>query len=225
MKTKNVLLWILAFLPIVVTLIVLPMFPDTIPTHYGFDGTANRWGSKYEMLIIPVIMIAFVALMLFIGKYANKQKDYTPTNQKILVVTNYIVALVFNGLSYWFLYLAYTNTNNLYETDVDVTKLFAILLGISYVFLGNVLPKCKRNAVIGIRSKWTLANDNVWYKTHRLGGVLLFLSGIILIGLCLTVLHGATAVIVAFGIIIVVSILLIIYSFVQYKTEIEKGVL
>nr|WP_279221938.1 SdpI family protein [Lacrimispora algidixylanolytica] len=32
-----------------------------------------------------------------------------------------------------------------------------------------------------MRTKWTLANEEVWHKTHRFGGWLLIISSIILI--------------------------------------------
>ena len=39
--------------------------------------------------------------------------------------------------------------------------------------------KAKRNYFIGIRTPWTLNNEEVWDKTHRLGGLLFKISGVI----------------------------------------------
>jgi len=47
------------------------------------------------------------------------------------------------------------------------------------VILGNLLPKTRPNFSFGIRTPWTLSNDNVWERTHRLGGPLLMLAGLI----------------------------------------------
>lgn len=45
MKTKKVIYYILMFLPLIITLIVLPFLPYQIPAHYGFDNQVTRWGS------------------------------------------------------------------------------------------------------------------------------------------------------------------------------------
>jgi uncharacterized membrane protein len=50
------------------------------------------------------------------------------------------------------------------------------------------MGKVRRNFFVGIRTPWTLANQRVWYGTHRLAGKLMVGSG--MLGL-LTVWLGA----------------------------------
>ncbi len=223
MKNKRIMLWILAVLPLLVTLIMLPSLPDKVPAHYGLNGEADRWGSRYELLVTPIITIAFVALMVFIGQTAAKQKDFSQSNKKVLTVTNYVIAVVFNGLSYWFLYSASINAKNLYNTDFDLLKLVAVVLSLSYLALGNILPKCKQNAVIGIRTRWTMTDQTVWYKTHRVGGVLVMALGGVSTLLSL-LLSGFGAIIVSLGGFLVVTVILVFYSYSQYKKQILNAV-
>lgn len=35
--------------------------PDSIPVHYGFDGSVDGWGGKPQTLVVPVIMLALCA--------------------------------------------------------------------------------------------------------------------------------------------------------------------
>lgn len=58
MKTKKWLYYTL-MLPLAATLIALPLLPDQIPAHYGADNQVDRWGSKYESLIFPLLTILF----------------------------------------------------------------------------------------------------------------------------------------------------------------------
>lgn len=197
------------------------MLPNTIPTHYGISGSADGWGSKYETIILPIITIAFVAFMVIIGKFAKKQENNAAQNEKILAVANYIIAFVFNGLAYWFLYSAFTNTSNLYESNIDGMKLIAIIMSIACIFLGNILPKCKQNAITGIRTKWTLENENVWYKTHRMGGNTIAIFGIVSTIFCLIIPNGLIAFFTVFGGIILITIPIIIYSYVIYKKTVK----
>lgn len=46
--------------------------------------------------------------------------------------------------------------------------------------IGNFLPKCKLNSVIGLRTKWSTANEDVWFKCQRFGGVLFVVCGILM---------------------------------------------
>ena len=56
-KKLSKLYWFLAILPLVITVIIFPYMSNQIPMHYGLDGNINRYGSKYELFIIPLISI------------------------------------------------------------------------------------------------------------------------------------------------------------------------
>jgi len=79
--------------------------------------------------------------------------------------------------------------------------------------LGNVLGKVRRNFFVGIRTPWTIANEQVWNATHRLGAKTFFAGG--LLGLVAVILRApfwlpVTAVIVA-------VLIPVIYSLMFYK--------
>jgi uncharacterized membrane protein len=44
-------------------IIVYPKLPPTVPTHFGFDGHANQFGSKVT-LIVPAIVVTLVCGVL-----------------------------------------------------------------------------------------------------------------------------------------------------------------
>ena len=54
---KNKILWIITFLPLLITIVVLPFMEDKIPMHYDINGNIDRWGSKSEQFIFPVMII------------------------------------------------------------------------------------------------------------------------------------------------------------------------
>ena len=84
MKRVRVLLWILMLLPLVATVVALFFLPDRIPAHYGFDGTVDRWGSKYETLVFPVLSIVTGALLLAMSR-VTKKHDPTGKNEIALL--------------------------------------------------------------------------------------------------------------------------------------------
>ena len=54
--------------------------------------------------------------------------------------------------------------------EVNMPMAATILIGLLYIIIGNVMPKLRFNYVAGIRTPWTLSDERVWDKTHRLGG-------------------------------------------------------
>lgn len=37
--------------------------PDRIPTHFDFQGVPDRWGSKAEVLVFPILSVALYAML------------------------------------------------------------------------------------------------------------------------------------------------------------------
>ncbi|GHU34781.1 hemolysin expression modulating protein [Clostridia bacterium] len=221
MKTKKLIAWILSCVPLIVTAFVLPVLPAQVPAHYGFDGTADRYGSKYEMLFLPVFTILFQLFWMMTDKIAAKNKEKeAQTTFKVTFWSNIACSLTFLALTIWFLSLSYSNAESLFDTgDFDFLRILAVILNVSFIFIGNFLPKCKQNLFVGIRTKWTLENDTVWYKTHRVGGAVVVIFGVVAAILCLTVLHGIAALSVTGGGLLAICVYLVIYSYAVYKKQ------
>jgi len=52
-------------------------------------------------------------------------------------------------------------------------------LGILFYYCGILIENAKRNWFIGIRTPWTLSNEKVWERTHKIGGKLFKIAGLI----------------------------------------------
>lgn len=83
------------------------------------------------------------------------------------------------------------------------------------MFLGNYMQTVKPNYFIGIRTPWTLENETVWARTHKLGGRLYFIAGGLVMVLAF-VLKGLMMP-VFIGIIVAASVVPMVYSYVVYK--------
>jgi uncharacterized membrane protein len=49
--------------------VVYPGLPQTIPTHVGFDGTANAYGDKATILIVPAGTIVLYLVLLLVSRF------------------------------------------------------------------------------------------------------------------------------------------------------------
>lgn len=57
---------VLTILPLVACAIAGAILPDTVPLHIGFDGTVNRWGSKWELIIVMGGVSLFMGVLLIL---------------------------------------------------------------------------------------------------------------------------------------------------------------
>lgn len=92
--------------------------------------------------------------------YINKSTNHKCC--KFLNATKISIILVFNIVDYGALLWIYNTVHG--ESAPDLFKVVAILLGLADIAIANFLPKCRQNRWAGIRTKWTLANEEVWEK-------------------------------------------------------------
>jgi uncharacterized membrane protein len=105
MKNRRFIAWIFSFAPLLITLVVLPILPDIIPAHYSFGGDVDRYGSKYEMLVLPIITILMGFFWVWMAKNALKNKEKVSQNLKVLFWGDIIMTLTYTVITVWFLYL------------------------------------------------------------------------------------------------------------------------
>lgn len=75
------IMWIVAMIPVVVTSVVLQFMPDVIPMHHDLEGNTDRWGSKTESLIFPVIIL-FITLFWHLLINVFEKKSITAKTEK-----------------------------------------------------------------------------------------------------------------------------------------------
>ena len=75
------IMWIVAMIPVVVTSVVLQFMPDVIPMHHDLEGNTDRWGSKTESLIFPIIIL-FITLFWHLLINVFEKKSITAKTEK-----------------------------------------------------------------------------------------------------------------------------------------------
>jgi len=93
-------------------------------------------------------------------------------------------------------------------------------IGVLFVYIGVLLGKAKRNWFIGIRTPWTLSSDAVWDKTHKIGGRLFILAGVISI---VGALLPDYAFLFILPPVLAVAFYTIVYSYFAYQREIKRA--
>lgn len=159
----------------VVAAVYLALTPQTsVPTHYGINGYADSYGSKWTFIIAPLILVAF-AVVYIIFCAIIKCKNKSIKNEKYLFT---IVGGILTMLCaiFWVITVMAINCNT--KMSDSFMSLVLILLGLLMVFISNLMPKVKQNSFLGIKTYSTLSSENVWKKTHRLGAYTGVIGGV-----------------------------------------------
>ena len=104
--------------------------------------------------------------------------------------------------------------------QVNPINLVSLFLALLLIVIGNYLGKVRSNFLFGIRTPWTLSSDLSWNKTHRLGGKLFVLAGIV--GLIGQVVPGDNALFILLGTMIPAVILMVVYSYLVWRDDPDR---
>lgn len=217
MNKKN--LWYIPFilLPLIVTLTALQYMPSIIPTHYGFSGKADAWGSKYQSLIMPIITIVSCGIFIPLISYtAKKSKKADKQSIRILTATNIGMVVVFNVVSYAFLYITLNKIDDLGVSFLG--KIPMIITGFLFLIIGIFIPKAKKGTAIGVRTRATRSDDEIWTKTQKVGGKALVIFSVCYIPISIILPLGMSFAIFMIGILIA-SMYPVIYANKLYKEK------
>ncbi|MDR0778646.1 MAG: DUF1648 domain-containing protein [Methanomassiliicoccaceae archaeon] len=105
-RTHYVLLFILAIMPLLITLVALQFLPDQIPAHYNSAGEVDRWGSKYESLFLPIMAVAMGLFLIWMTKFSAAKDDYVG---RLVMYVSSGTALALLILTAVLLYISFTN--------------------------------------------------------------------------------------------------------------------
>ena len=169
-KSTLILSSLLTLSPMLIGLLLWNELPEQMTTHWGADGVADGWsGRTFAVFGMPLIMLATQWLFVFFTGLDPKNKTQNRKVTELVLWTIPVVSLFSCGLVY------VTAFNCKFQPEM----LTFSLLGITFIIIGNYLPKCTQNYTIGIKIKWTLENEENWNATHRMAGKLWVAVGFI----------------------------------------------
>jgi len=194
---------------------VWPSAPAAIPVHWNVSGEVDRYGGRFEgLLLLPFLALAIYLLLRYLpsvdplrANYARFSGAYTAIRAAVLL----LMAGIYGMVIAWVL-----------ETPVDMSRLVPAAVGGLFIFFGSVLGKVKPNWFVGIRTPWTLSSARSWERTHRLGGWLFLGVGVLLL---LTGVFGLGSFgLGVFGALVAVIDVLVFYSFFVCRAAPERQV-
>jgi len=214
-KTTLILSAVLILVAVLVGGLLWSQLPDPMASHWNeadqVDGYMPRvWGT----FMIPLMMTGLTVLFLLIpliDPLKRNVAEFRGWFNLFILFFNLFMLYVHSLTLLW----------NLGRTGFRMSTAMIPAIGLLFILVGLMLNKAKRNYFIGIRTPWTLANDVVWQKTHRLGSKLFILAGILtLLGLLFPDQAFWILMIAVLG----ATLIVLVYSFLAFKQEEKKTI-
>lgn len=188
---KNKILWIITALSFILSAVSVNFLPEKIPMHYDINGVVDRYGSRYEVFFYPVLILIVAAVMTFISvrqqksmadSSDDKEKEMKKNNIKVISVVVICFTVVQFIMQCTSLFSIIASSGILaFAENIDSFKLSMTMLsfsfGIVFIIVGNILPKTRKNEIVGLRTNATMKNDQIWQKSNRFAGKVMVISG------------------------------------------------
>ncbi len=194
------------------TIVAYPHLPQMVTTHWDAYGHANGWSPKWSLVLYePGGMLGIILLFSAIPWLSPKKFEVDSFRATYLYIMIVIVAM----LAYCQLLILISGLGFV----LDVTRAMEGGISLIIALLGNVMGKVRRNFFVGIRTPWTIANEQVWNATHRFAAKTFFVGG--LLGLLAVILRAPFwAPVTVF---LIAALGPAIYSLVLYKQLERRG--
>ena len=205
------MLWALIVLPYVYLATIWNKLPDMVPTHFNIAGNADAMSGKTTLLFLPgALGVGIYFLMLLIPVLDPKRKIQQMGDKYFTF--RFMLTLFFSLLATYLVYISYTGS-------LKNPNMLIALIGALFAMLGNYFQTVRPNYFIGIRTPWTLENEQIWKKTHRLGGRLWMAGGLLIVILAFFINNNLALAITFGGILLVLVIVPVVYSYTEFQKE------
>lgn len=212
MKKPYIWVCFLVLLSFLISLYFYPMMPEKMASHWDEQGRVNGYMNRTPALLLLPCLLTFLAILLLLIPRIDPLRENIAKFEKYYY--NFILLL--------FLFMLMVHIQMiLWNLGIKISPnlTFPVAIGILFYYTGIMVENTKRNYFIGIRTPWTLHDDEIWEKTHEVGGKVFKIAGIIS---ALGVLNQKYAIYFILSV-IPLSLYPILYSYLLYREKRRRG--
>ncbi len=181
--------------------------PAQVPMHRNARWEVNGYGSKLEsVLLLPCISIFLLLLFFFIPKLDPKKDRY----KEFATAWEWMQMILLLFFAYFYAIIFYI----IFHPGISIIPFMSWWMGVLFFVLWMAMKHVKSNYFVGIRTPRTLANEEVWDKTHALWAWTFGGAGLVCI---ITAFLWNAMFPIFFSVIILWAIIPVVYSYVIYK--------
>lgn len=208
-KVTVILTTLLCLAPILLGLYLYDQLPDMVPTHFNANWEPDGWSSKPMAVFGLPALMAGLNLLCQLGFDQMRRRD-----GERKVAPDVLMEFCFWIPAFISVVMVPMTLLMAVGVEMPLALMLHLFVGLTFIFVGNYMPKCKMNGYVGIKIPWTYSSDENWRRTHRLGGFVWVIGGFLM--LLNSLLNSAVLTMtVLFGAILIPCV----YSYLLYRKE------
>ena len=211
MRKHTLLRWtfvlVVTIIPWIYLLSIWGSLPESIPTHFGINGTPDAYGPKNQIFLWPAIctVLSILVYLLLTNIYKLDPKRSTAKLSGTFLKIAMVVVVFISCIT--ILVLSWTVKQHTLGLN-----LILVMMGLLLAYVGNVMHSIKPNYFAGFRVPWTLESEENWKATHLLGSKIWFGGGILIAILALFI-KPIVMFFIMLAIVLVMLIIPMVYSY------------
>jgi len=162
---------LLVALTAAVSVLAHPEMPAEMATHWNASGDVDGTMSRTLALsLLPALTALTLGFFLALPRI-DPRNDY----ESFRFAYDALALTTLGFLAYVHAVVVLVNASY----DLGVLQALAPALGGIYVVAGYVTERAEQNWFVGVRTPWTLEDEDVWRQTNDAVGTLLKLGGVV----------------------------------------------
>jgi uncharacterized membrane protein len=208
-RKSEIIIFGIILLSFILGIYFYPQMPEKMAAHWNLQGEVIGYMPKFwGLFLVPFILVGLGLLFVFIPKI-------DPLKVNIEKFRKYYDGFIILFLMFMFFIHFQVILWNI-GIQINPNIIFPIWFGFLFFYIGILCENTKRNWFIGIRTPWTLSSEKAWDKTHKIGGKLFKIAGVIAL---LGIFFPRYSLFFILVPVISVAIYTIIYSYFEYQKE------
>lgn len=197
----------LVALSVLASALAYPEMPAEMGVHWNASGEADgRMARGYALALFPALVAVSLGLFAALPRIDPLGENVAQFRKQY----DTFVVLLLAFLTYVHLLVLAANAG--YE--FEMIQALAPAVGGLFYYVGVLSEHAERNWFVGIRTPWTLSDEDVWKRTHERAAPLFKLAAVVA---ALGALVPAYAELLIAAPIAVVALYATVYSYVEYR--------
>ena len=228
-RRANRISLVLVGISILVLPLVWAMLPDgQWPIHWDLQGNVNGYGGRgmavAALSIMALTMLSLHALFWWLPRLEGLRDSLRQSTRAYAAVWIATMGflLVMHVATVWLMWHLASRSGATMPLDLtdNFLRWVCVAVGGLFAVIGNLFGKIRHNAVFGIRTPFTLTSRRAWERTHRVGGPLFVVTGVLMIVVALVKPTAAIVTITVLPLVLVLG--LTVYSYRIWKTDPDR---
>jgi len=210
-RKSGIIIFGIILLSFIISIYFYPQMPERIASHWNAQGQVDGYMSRFwGLFLMPFVLVGLALLFTAIPRI-----DPLKTNiEKFRKYYDGFTILFFIFMLSIHFQIIFWNLGIKISPNIIVP----IGIGLLFFYTGVLCDNAKRNWSIGIRTPWTLSSERVWDKTHKIGGRLFKIAGVIAF---IGIFFERYAIFFILVPVFLLAIYTFIYSYFEYQKEVK----